>query len=186
MTNITICEVCDKELPLVKIETFGRSLWVCAECHTKEVAAQENLSKTDYKDSLTQRIETVVAKSVDKTPLRFEQIYNDERKAWVVSNFESIQDMREKLTAYLIELEDLEFTRKSKIRAAYDGARELDAKLSKAERDLLINDPNFKVPENKQFKKLKTERQSKEDKAIAALMVLGLSEAEARKQMGQT
>jgi len=171
------------------------SLALCVECSIKEKnviqAPKQSISINghsnipEHKDTLQGRIETIVEKTVDKSVDRWQDIYNTERKAWVVSNFESQAAMRSSLLEFLVTMENMQFEAKTKARAAYDSARELDATLSKSERDALINDPNFKPAENSEFKKRKiqTTRQSKEDKARAALEALGLSAEEIRQAM---
>lgn len=185
------CDSCSVEsTDLHRYETFGRVLYLCNDCIDKEKALSQLAARdtTPYKESIAGKIEHVIDERTKhkNTVEKWQQLYNETRLAWIPQNFNSVADMRSQLVDFIESLENLEFETKAKRRATSDAARELDARLSKAEREALINDPNFKAPENSQFKKqVKTTRETKNDKAIKGLMALGLSEAEARKQVGE-
>lgn len=175
----TVCDCCDNEQdPLKELEYFGRKLLLCDTCYAKEKPATVKPLETTYGLNLQDKIEKIVAKTVDVSQEKWQVLYNEERPNWVVSNFESMMDMRDKLVSFIVELESMQFATKAKMRVAYDASRELEAKLSKAEREALIFDPNFKVPENSQHKKV---RMTKEEKNRLALIEMGMSEEDIKK-----
>lgn len=177
------CDCCEN-LQEHELPYFGRTLYLCDTCYAKEKPVSEVKQDTTYGNNLQDRIEKVVAKTVDVSQERWQLLYNQEIPAWLPENFSSNEEFRDKLTQSITELENLVFESKVKLRKRYDSARELEAKLSKAERAALINDPNFKVPENSQYKTAK-ERMSKEDKARKDLMDMGMSKEQIDEYLGK-
>lgn len=177
------CDCCEN-LQEHELPYFGRTLYLCDTCYAKEKPVSEVKQETTYGNNLQDRIEKVVAKTVDVSQERWQLLYNQEIPAWLPENFTSNEEFRDKLTASIVELENMVFESKVKLRKRYDSARELEAKLSKAERAALINDPNFKVPENSQYKTAK-ERMSKEDKARKDLMDMGMSKEQIDEYLGK-
>lgn len=156
-----------KELPY-----FGRVLRLCDTCYAKEKVVAEKKLDTKYGANFQDKIERIVADKVNKSEFRWSEIYNAERPAWVLANFTSIEEMRDKLVQFIVDLEDLDFKTKTKIRIGYDVAREFEAKLSREQREALVTDPNFQIPDNSEYRV----RMSKEDKMIAKLKGMGMTD----------
>lgn len=177
-----ICDSCDNTQSEVnssgklvsllnKFDFFGRSLLLCDSCLAKEKATLLT-AKAESSITLQEKIEKIVAKRVNNKVEHWTELYNETRPSWTVDNFESLEVMRDSLVEFIVSLEQLTFDSKAKMRAAYDSARELEARLDKAGREKLIFDPNFKAPDNSEHK-----RMSREDKARADLVKMGMSEA---------
>lgn len=170
----TTCDCCDNEQdPLVELNYFGRVLLLCDTCYAKEKPTTTRQLDTTYGNNLQDKIEKIVAKTVNVSQERWQELYNEERPAWIISNFESMMDMRDKLVSFIVELEQMQFATKAKMRVAYDASRELEAKLTRQQREALVFDPNFKVPENSQHNKI---RMTKEERSKASLTAMGMSE----------
>lgn len=192
------CKVISKSLNYLNYH--GRKMWLCDDCFAKENALKDNgeMNLHEYQKNIPDRIEhrvTAEMKSVD-TVANWQSLYTTERAQWVLSNFESIEDMRTRLFEFILSLEKLTWEHKTKKRAAYDAAAELDTRLSKEQREALINDPNFKVPTNSEFKKIAAEREADELmktlgvrltaqqlKSFAALRKMGFSVEAIKEQM---
>lgn len=216
MTNniVTVCEACNTEasithgadclqdilgignctcpsIELKELSIHGRKLTLCESCYAKEKALI-TANKNEDEQLVSQSVERSViheVKELHKDFNKWQDIYVTERKAWVIENFKSVDEMKSKLVDFIVAMETLEWEIKSKRRAAFDSAKELDARLSKEDRDRLINDPSFKPPTNKEFKKISVEREvdqtmksldlsgatKEQRKAAQGLMKLGMS-----------
>lgn len=175
LTSTETCQICGIESTKT-LNKYGRKIAYC-DTHYEFEAAKLNKQAYDSAQADTNlpfKIEQVVKKTVNHSIQSSIELYNNERTNWLVENFESAEQMRDALIQFIVSIENLVFEKKNKLRAAYDAARELDASLSKTERDALINDPKFKAPENKEFKK-KITKGTKESKARAALEALGIT-----------
>lgn len=175
-----------KSVSLKPLMFHGRKMLLCEDCHAKEekLLNSTEINLHEYRKNMPDRIERLV--EAQTKPLltleAWQQIYTTERPQWVLKNFENLDDMKQKLTDFIVSMEKLEFEAKAKKRAAFDAAKELDARLSKEERDALINDPAFKVPENKQFVKIQKEREL--DEAIKTLGLAGATKEQRKSVEG--
>jgi hypothetical protein len=205
-----------KVLKLIKKETkpepinltllnyHGRKLWLCDGCYDKEKLLIKNGEKNlhEYQKNVPDRIEVLVDITIrrETTIEKYQELYSKERPHWVLANFESIEDMRNQLVEFITSMERLEWETKTKKRVAYDAARELDTRLSREEREKLINDPTFKVPTNSEYKKIQKDREmdeviktlygaaaskvtAKQKSAIKSLLDFGLSIEEIKAQL---
>lgn len=196
-TNIPV----GKKVTLQLLNFHGRKLYLCPECYEKEQVVLRSSEKNlhEYNKNIPDRLEDKVQAEIKRTctVAKWQDLYSTEREQWVLSNFSGIDDMRDKLTEFIISMEKLEWEIRTKKRAAFDSSKELDARLSKEEREALINDPNFKVPTNSEFKKIQAEREmdevlktagltqlnAKQRVAVAQLLKYGLSIEEIKAQM---
>jgi hypothetical protein len=189
---------------LTLLNYHGRKLWLCDTCYDRERLLIKNGEKNlhEYQKNVPDRIEVlvdVVAKR-EQTVAAYRDLYEKERPHWVLSNFASIEDMRNQLVEFITSMERLEWETKTKKRVAYDAARELDTRLSREEREKLINDPTFKVPTNSEYKKIQKDREmdevvktlygaaaskvtAKQKSAIKSLLDFGLSIEEIKAQL---
>lgn len=196
-----VCKPNGKAKDLNYLNYHGRKLYLCDDCFDKEKAilAKGDSNLHEYQKNIPDKIEHRITAElkVQQTVAKWQELYCTERTQWVVNNFESVEDMRTKLTEFILSMEKLEWEAKTKKRAAYDAAKELDTRLSKEERQALIDDPNFKVPTNSEFKKIAKDREldeyiktlgirevtAKQRKSIQQLMDFGLSAQEIKEQM---
>ncbi len=186
---------------LVLLNFHGRKLWLCEECHEKEkrVLQHSETALHEYNKNVPDRIERIVqARVKEACPVsKWQEIYATERTQWIVSNFENVDAMKSALADFITSMEVLEWEHRTRKRAAFDAAKELDARLSKEDREKLINDPNFKVPTNSEFKKIQKDREldvfineagmkeltAKQRKAVQSLIDFGLSAQEIKDQL---
>lgn len=162
----------------------GRKMYLCDECHSKDVSLLKTQANQNQR-IVTDSVETQVVAEVKKLHQNFErwqEIYVTERPNWIISNFESPEEMKEQLVAFIVSMEKLEWEIKAKRRAAFDSAKELDARLSKEDRDRLINDPSFKPPTNSEFKKIVKERET--DQAMKSLDIPGATKQQRKAAEG--
>lgn len=180
-------------IELKTIDFHGRKLTLCPDCLVKEQQALQRADKIaleKFEDTAHYRIEQLVQRNVKEncTVAKWQEIYSTERPHWVISNFNSVDEMKAKLVEFITSCEKLEWEQRAKKRAAFDAAKEMEARLSKEEREALINDPNFKVPTNSEFKKLTAEREldeavktigkslnKEQRKALAGLLKMGMN-----------
>lgn len=190
-----------KTVNLTMLNFHGRKLWLCEDCYAKEqqILNKGEMNLHEYQKNVPDRIEQKVESIVKQqtTVAKWQDLYSSERPNWVLSNFQSVDELREKLVEFIASMEVLEWEIKTKKRAAYDSAKELDTRLSKEQREALINDPNFKVPTNSEFKKIQKEREldelikgmganhltAKQRKAVESLVAFGLTPDEIKAQL---
>lgn len=174
------CELNTTPLELQTLEFHGRKLTLCPSCFEKESALLKSSASQlhEYRKNIPDKIEHRVQDEIKTlcTVARWQEVYVTERPNWILANFDSIDDMRDKLTEFMVSMEKLEWETRTRKRAAYDAAKELDARLSRDERDRLVNDPNYKVPDNTEFKKIAKEREL--DEFIKSMGLSGLKPAQ--------
>jgi hypothetical protein len=159
---------------LTTIDFHGRKLTLCSVCLAKEkqaLAQADKVALESFENTAHYRIEQIVTKNIKEqcTVAHWQEIYATERPHWIVSNFSSVDELKSKLVEFITSMEKLEWECRAKKRAAFDAAKEMEARLSKEERDALLFDPNFKVPTNSEFKKIAKEREL--DEAMKTLGV---------------
>lgn len=183
------------------LDFHGRKLYLCTLCHGRETALlkKSELNLHNYQRNVPDQIETRVIKwkKEQLTLEGWQQVYVTERPNWVIENFNSLEEMKEKMYEFIISMEKLEWEVKTRRRAVQDASKELDARLSIEERKALISDPNFKPATNSEFKKISQEREINEAvktlqidgatkeqmKAIKGLVKAGIDMKEIRKMM---
>lgn len=193
------CSV-SKDEPLKRIDFHGRVMMLCEACAAKEQALYTENQKSlhDYQKNYPDKLESRVSAFI-KTELplaKWQEVYVTERPNWIPENFESFEVMNEAMFTFITSMEKLEFEVKTRKRAVYDAAREVNARLSKDERDALINDPAFKPATNSEFKKISEDRaldeviktigitpDAKQRKAIAGLVKFGMSAQEIKETL---
>lgn len=199
-----LCGAEDRPAPSSTTETLelkvlmfhGRKLELCAACYEKEQVILRTGQKelNQYDRNVPDKIENVLNRFTKENLNigKWQEVYTTERPNWVVSNFASQDEMKEKLIEFICSMERLAWEAQTRKRAAFDAAKELDARMSKSERDALINDPSFKPASNSEFKKIAEDRaldeiiktigikdvSVKQRKAIKGLVDFGLSPAE--------
>lgn len=165
------------ELSLSTLDFHGRKLELCPKCYTaeKQLMQKAEIGLHDYQKNLPDQIEHAVVKfkKTELTLSRWQEVYVTERDQWVLKNFSSLEEMKEKMVEFITSMEKLEWEIKTKRRAVIDSAMELDARLSKEERTALINDPNFKPASNSEFKKISRDREI--DSTAKSLGLTGLT-----------
>jgi myo-inositol-1-phosphate synthase len=109
-------------------------------------------------DSLERRVEAWKKTNLNTT-MKWQEIFVAERPNWVLSNFNSPEEMNEAMFQFITSMETLELEARTKRRVVYDAAKELNARLTKEERLALINDPSFQPATNSEFKKIAKERE---------------------------
>lgn len=186
---------------LKTLDFHGRKMILCESCYSKEEALLKASHKNlhEYQKNIPDKIENKVEEAMKgyATIERWQDLYVTERAQWILANFESVEDMRDKLHDFILSMEKLQWETKAKKRVAFEAAKELDARMTREQREALINDPNFKPATNSEFKKLAKEREVDEAvktldipgataaqrKAIASLAAMGISAEDIKKTL---
>lgn len=193
-------EVIEPEIK--QLNFHGRKLSLCPSCYSKEFELMKasDAANHTYGGNVGDRIETKLEhwKKENLTITKWQDIFVTERPQWVVSNFQSIDEMKEAMFTFLCSMEAMKFELNVKTRAVFEAAKEVTARLSKSERDALINDPNFKPASNSEYKKRQKEQETnqaaktigiegataQQRKSIEKLLAMGMSVQDIKETLG--